>query len=243
MARIKFGPNVTDIRGSIGNVVYSIWKAGVNYIRMKPNIISNPKSADQVAIRQLVAASSARWFTELTSIQRASWEEMAQRLASITGGVNGQGGILNIIPPVGGIMSGVNAYVSFRAAAFTAGFDPLLFIDNAPLGEDQPLNVTALNVTYDNISLIFTWLLPVPIDPGAVVRVWLRSRELVYHRQLANVEPAASLGASFDSAKSANGNPIVFSSAIPQHILVQVDVVNPSGYRSPGGETLEIITT
>lgn len=244
MARIKLGPNVTDIRGSIGEVVYSIWKAGVHYIRNKPAIISNPKSADQVAIRTVVAESSARWFSVLLPAQRATWEEMAQRLGSITQSVDGQGGILNMIPPVGGIMSGVNAYVAFRTSYFTAGLPMAVFNDTAPLGQDQPLNVTNLAVVWDSINLDVTWLQPIGVDPSAVVRVWLRSRELVYHRQLAQVEASVSLGASLSGAKGTQGITIPFAGISSQQILLQVDLVNARGYRSFGSETLEIqITT
>ena len=49
-----------DARGQIGKaIVFSIWK-GVNYVRQYA-IPSNPNTADQMAVRDIIAQASVAW--------------------------------------------------------------------------------------------------------------------------------------------------------------------------------------
>jgi len=234
MARIKLGPNITDIRGSFKEVVYSVWKSGVAYIRSKAQVIVNPQSIDQAEIREMLQERAKAW-ASWSQDQRDSWEAMAQRLAGIP---LPPGGIRNLTPPVGGIMSGFNAALAFGVAS---AIGPGGFSAYAPLGEDQPdppTNVAVAEIAPGQIEI--TWTDPVTKDPDAMIRVWLRSHEKTYHKQLIGHVDLALETITLNDAKGALGQVITFTNAAPVRLIIQLDVVNPSGFRSSGSNTVEI---
>ena len=239
MARIELAPNVTDIRGSFKNVVFSIWKSGKNYIRSKAGVISNPNSEDQAAARFTLQSSGANWIT-LTQAQRDAWEEMAQRLR-LPPFMNNNGGVLNITPRVGGIMSGFNAYVGFRTAAFGAGLFAF-FSDDPPLQGPQPRPPRNLAGSYASGpgTLTLTWTDPAGADPDAKIRIWVRSRERLYHRQLLTFEAIGVGTIDLTQAKGALGAFIPFLQAHTSKLLVQIDHVDITGFRSQGSNTIDV---
>lgn len=70
MAKIKWGMIVTDGRNKLGGQVFSKNRAGA-YIRTKVTPV-NPKTALQMASRQLLGALSSAW-SGLTNAQRDAW--------------------------------------------------------------------------------------------------------------------------------------------------------------------------
>ena len=70
MAKIKWGMIVTDGRNKLGGQVFSKNRAG-SYIRTKVTPV-NPKTAFQMASRQLLGALSSAW-SSLTNPQREAW--------------------------------------------------------------------------------------------------------------------------------------------------------------------------
>lgn len=70
MAKIKWGMIVTDGRNKLGGQVFSKNRAG-SYIRTKVTPV-NPKTALQMASRQLLGALSSAW-SSLTTSQRDAW--------------------------------------------------------------------------------------------------------------------------------------------------------------------------
>lgn len=232
MARIKLGPNIVDIRGKVGEVVYSVWKAGVAYCRKTAAIIANPKSLRQGQVREFVAQYATKWYTTLTAAQRNGWNELAQRLAGLADG--SQGGILNMVPKIGGIMSGQNAYIAFNVRAKLSG---VAGGDDAPLGEDQPTAPTGVSAVYLAGTLTVTWTEPAIKETGYKVAVWFRSHEKTYHKQSEGayaISPAA-----MTQAESAGGVKMLFTVAAPFNSIVQLQTVNPSGWASPGSEAVE----
>ncbi len=239
MARIKLGPNVTDIRGSIKEVVYSIWKTGVHYIRSKAGIISNPQSADQALIRSLMALASKAWFDTLTVIQRGNWNEFASGLEPQEGG---GGGILNIIPQNRGIMSGMNAYcMCYTMVRFVGIVLPVGF-DEAPLGATPPSAPTLSTVVWNTPLVDITWVDPTTVESGAFIRIWMRSRENICHRQLRWWIALAVLTTGLNMFTGAGGANIQFIHA-PGHYLFQLDCIQENGLKSGPSQTREVTVT
>jgi len=52
MARIKPGPNVMDMSGSIGQVTYCTLKSGSHCLKQRPQVVRNPQSPAQTAMRE-----------------------------------------------------------------------------------------------------------------------------------------------------------------------------------------------
>lgn len=238
MAVIKLGALVSDIRGTLQNGVYSLAKGGVHYVKNIPASVTNPNSVDQAFVRNLLQTTAKVWYNALTPAQRAGWEEMAQILAGLSS--DGNGGVLNLVPPIGMKGSGFNAFVGFQTRAQAAGLGPVL---DAPLGETQPLPPTNMAVGYVPATgtLTVTWTAPAIADVDAKVALWLTTHQKLYHKQIINY--AALIDAQNVSlyAKGANGNQITFLAAAPFDLICQVQTINPSGWASPGGETEELV--
>lgn len=235
-ARIKLGPNIVDIRGRIKNVIYSIWKNGVHYCRTAAAIISNPESAKQAQVRELMTLASKRWYDDLTEQQRANWSEYAAGLEPQEGDA---GGILNIIPQNRGVMSGFNAYcmayVLVRKCAITL---PGAF-DDAPLGQTPPDAPTGLSIGYIDPNVTIEWVDPVTVTEDSKVRIWLRSHENIAHRQHKGSAALAVQLDAINSFRGAQGADIQFNQA-PGHYLFQMDTVQPNGLKSNPSNTIEV---
>lgn len=239
MAKIKLGPNITDIRGTFKEIIYSVAKRGVHYIKSKASSPANPQTELQTAIRTAVQISTQRWFNVLTEAQRAGWEELAERLSTLDS--EDGGGINNMVPAIGLQGSGVNAYVSFRLRTIRA---ELLgsFSDDAPLGEDQPSIPLNVEGSYDSDTgtLTVTWDDPNEVDASGKMLLWIRSREKIYHKQIIEDINVGVETVDITSARGAGGNSFEFTDTTPQHLIIQMQAVNPSGYGSPGSSSVEV---
>ena len=76
MARVIYGPIVTDARNKQGNVVFTRCRAGA----MTRALITppNPRSIYQVNVRDIYGTLINNWGTLLTEAQRAAWTQRAQ---------------------------------------------------------------------------------------------------------------------------------------------------------------------
>lgn len=237
MAKIILSPLVTSMRGKIGNGIAQVWK-GIQTIRQMPAVISNPQSDAQNAARRQLATAFASW-EALTQVQQDAWAEMA----ALVGGYDlPPGGIDNLIPKLGGQMSGFNCYMSFATAASTIGSaNPT----TPPLAEQRPTAPTSVNATYATPTLTVTWIDPAVSDASALVRLWFRSRKGIFHKQFFAAYALAVQTADLTTGRGALGKNIAFT--IPEaagldKIVVQMDTVNPSGLRSmPSNNDIEPI--
>lgn len=239
MARIKLGPLVTDIRGSVKEVVYSIWKTGVHYIRSKAGIISNPESIAQSQIRNYMTLASKAWYDTLTGDQRENWNEFAQGLEVQEGDA---GGILNIIPQNRGIMSGFNAYCMCYSMVRMCGLALPESFDDAPLGQTPPSAPTVLTGIWNTPDVELSWTDPTTVIAESLIRIWLRSHENIAHRQRLICAPLSHETYGFPAFRGANGALIAFINA-PGHYLFQVDTIQPNGLKSNPSNTTEVIVT
>lgn len=238
-AVIKLGALISDIRGKLQNGVYSLAKGGVHYVKNIPASVTNPNSADQQVIRHILQSASKCWYIVLTPLQRTGWDELAQTLGGLA--YEGNGGILNLVPPIGMKGSGFNAFVAFWARAYAAGVAEIALTPDAPLAEQQPTPPSGLIVGYAGGTLSVTWTDPVISDVSAVIAVWIRSHQKTYHRQIVSYAALASSPLLITQARGALGGYIPFADVLGDEIIVQLQTVNPSGWASPGGETQEIV--
>jgi hypothetical protein len=80
MAKATLGPTVVDMRGKLASVVYFRNRGGLctrNYV--KP---TNPKTAKQVQLRDVVSTESKYWAATLTTSQRAAWATFARSITT-----------------------------------------------------------------------------------------------------------------------------------------------------------------
>jgi len=239
MARIKLGPNVTDIRGTVKEVVYSVWKAGVHYIRSKAGIISNPQSAQQELIRSLMTLASKAWYDTLTDANRNNWNEFAAGLEPQEGDA---GGILNLIPQNRGIMSGMNAYCMCYTMVRRCAISLPGTFNNSPLGQTPPSQVTGLAAAWVPNDVVITWTDPETVIEDSMIRIWMRSHQPMAHRQLLACVALAAETHSAEYIRMANGALVAFLMA-PGRYLVQADCIQPNGLKSPPSGVARVTVT
>lgn len=231
MARIWLSEIANDIRGSIKNHTYSIWK-GLNYIRQKAASITNPCSADQANIRAKTTQTSKRWYDDLTQGQRDLWAEYAGALTPKEGD---GGGTRQIIPDNRGVMSGFNAYIMLNLLAYSAGVTTLItFIDDAPVGITPPNAPTVLAAAWDvpTCCITVTWTDPVDAIAGTIIRIWTVSLNGGAHKQLVGTVALAAETYALCAVKGALGASFNVRD-LPGNYLVQIDAVGPNGQKSP----------
>lgn len=234
-ARIKLGVVLNDIRGSLGEFTYSIWKAGTHVLRSKAAVISNPSSAYQAALRCNMAVLSSAW-AGLTAAQQAEWQDWADTKPGMG---NGDGGIKNLIKGNGGIMSGWNAFVlsnqwlkSVNVAAVTA----------APLAIASPGAPTEVAAVEAAGTITVTWTDPVGAIAGDKIRVWLTSRNGLIHKQLFDFVAIAVETLAITTVRGAGGVAVPIAS-YPGQYLIQLDCVAQTGVKSGPSQTVEVTVT
>lgn len=223
MARIALGNFVTDIRGTLGNHVFSSWR-GVSYIRRKPAGIVNPNTPAQAAQRLAFGEASTAW-RALTAAQRGGWDALSQELASVAQS-DGHRGVRRIIPDGGDRFSGFNMYL--RAAGYQASVGGAR-VDDAPVGSLPPS--MCFNVAVNDHhevgppvvdAMEVTWQDPAENFAAGEVRVWGKSQGMLHPKILAVVAKGLGL---------ATITQIDYGNGVPQAVLAgtydfQIDAVN-----------------
>lgn len=238
MARIWLSELANDIRGSIKNHTYSVWK-GLNYIREKAVSIMNPCSVGQENIRAKTSQCSKRWYDTLTAGQRDLWNEYAEALTPKEGD---GGGTKNLIPDNGGVMSGFNAYVMLNLLAYNAGIITLAtFIDDAPIGVSPPNAVTGLTCEWNATTccIDITWTDPVDALVGTQIRIWMVSLDGGAHKQRVTVQILGAEAYSICWARIALGASTAIRN-VPGHYHIQADAVGPNGQKGPPSNICQV---
>lgn len=238
MARIVLGPNVLDMRGKIGALMYSIWKSGVHVCRAVPNIIANPASADQSNIRCKLAYYAKYWYDTLTAGQRDVWEQWA---LTEPGKGTKDGGILSLIKGNNGKMSGYNAFVMAQQWLYSSGQGMSI---NAPLGETPPTPPRDVNLAWVSPTLSVNWTPPESYnpDPVARIRIWIAHHKGLFHKQLSVNEDCTQVTKNMTQVKGAKGELIDLTDCLGE-IMVQMDTVNPNGTKSGPSNVAQIVLT
>lgn len=241
MAVAKLGAILADIRGKLGDDIYSLARGGIHTVRSMPVTVTNPDSAHQQAIRGYFKTSSQRWYNTLTSDQRDKWEELAQQLRHDHTRLHN--GIMSLVPPIWIKGSGLNAYVSFRSRALMAGF--VTFSDDAPLGATPPTPPEIIDSewrTAPPIDGVYAeWTTPeIYLNSNSKVAFWIRSRQRIYHRQLIAAGSISITSALLAAARSFGGVSVLFSASTPFELLGQCQTIDQNGWASPGSNTVSV---
>ncbi|MBA7584140.1 hypothetical protein ES708_26093 [subsurface metagenome] len=242
MAKIKNTSIAENVRGSIGALTYQLWRPGINIVRTKPTSIHNPSSGNQQRMRLLMNFYSNAWRAQLTDEERATWNTYAllQR-----GKATGDHGTRAIIRGNTGAGNGFNYFVGLHCRKTLIIFPPSINED-APIAEALPDNNTNYAVIYDGApgnDITVTWDESAQHAAGAYTRIWLWNPTRTYHKQMVSFALTTAETVNFSEAKSANGVPVRFMMlAAGTPLLLQMDVMNPSGQISPPSETFEIET-
>ncbi|MBA7592272.1 hypothetical protein ES708_34450 [subsurface metagenome] len=83
------------------------------------------------------------------------------------------------------------------------------------------------------------WSDPAVVIAGSRIRIWARSRELGVHKQIISVQVLDEELQQAFFVRVAQGAHIPPSS-FPGHYLLQADVIQPNGLKSPPSRTVEV---
>lgn len=236
MARFKLGFGMADIRGKIGNYIYSIQKTGVSTIRQCAQAVSNPMSDDQAAIRCNMAMLSKYWHDTLLPAQRVLWETWA---STKPGMGNKDGGILVVIKGNNGIMSGFNAFCMANQWLKSVA---RVMVSDPPIGLTPPTPPLGVSAGYATGTVTVTYTIPAVYKTLAKVRVWMACHQPWAHRQLLGYDGVASLSITYTKFKGALGQDVAFSKA-PGNYIFQMDTVDIDGTKSGPSNVAEVIVT
>jgi len=225
MARFKLGFGFQDIRGSIGNYIYSITKTGVNTLRQKPQSVSNPSSPDQATIRCNLARYSKAWGDDLSVGQRTGWNDYA---LTKPGMGNRDGGVLTVIKGNSGDLSGINAYIMCNQLLKVCA---MAGVDDAPLGLTPPTPPTSLAAAFAASKLTVTWTAPTVKKASAKCRIWIYHHKGLIHRQMVAAVVATQATYDIDVIKGAKGEDVSIAD-YPGDYSIQMDTVDTDGTKS-----------
>lgn len=240
MATFTPGAMVEDIRGTLNNVVYTVAKGGVHVVKNRPISPNNFNTVDQAAARARLQEAGKDW-RALIDAEKATWEEVALRCAGLAMGPGG--GVTSIVPPIGFKGSGFNAYVAFRTRALLAGVTLVDFNTAWRLGvatEQQPTPpiITSLTCVAGTATADYTD--PVTKDAACKIAYWFRTRDKIVHPQIKAYDVLGVLSYPFTQIKCAQGKSVPLTELTGAILIAQFQTVNPSGWASPGSNTLEV---
>ena len=202
MAKIKLGPNVLDMRGRIGQLVYSIWKGGTSYVRQAVEVVRNPSSPGQNKVRALIRILSSLW-KALPESNQAQWGVVAQSGATRK---NSEGGIRALIRTPNGKMTGFNAFIVANELARSVGATTTI---EAPQGHvPAPNSPPDLALAFDGDKITVTWSDIEGVMPSQFVRVWIYSEQRKFHRQMIDFAPGAAKTMNITEFRAENGTPV-----------------------------------
>ncbi|MBA7577254.1 hypothetical protein ES708_19101 [subsurface metagenome] len=235
MARITLAPLVTDIRGKLGDLVFSQWKAGISYVRSTTGVIKNAHSFAQSIKRAVLAQLSKQWRSTLTQGERDGWDDYA---LTEPGKGPSDGGVNNMIRGNGGKMTGFNAYILANTQLNSA---VLGFVSAAPIAAPAPTAPLAVAVSVLAGTATVTWIVPTNAEVGAICRIYGRIEGIKGHVQLIVTEAFDTLTKDILAIRSANGAELLLSALVGKTIHVQMDTVNPTGGKSAGSNVAKAV--
>jgi hypothetical protein len=235
MARIKFTGLISEIRGQLNDTIIQGWKSGIFSVKKMMTSVNNPNSPRQDAMRAVMSAYSKQWTDVLDVAQRALWEAYA---LTAPGAYPSTPGVRQIIPTNGGKMSGINAYCMTNALLISAG---MTGVDTPPLSITPPDKPTVVAATCAAGTLTVTWVEPINKEALAYCRVWIASASGKFHRQKVKIEDCTEETVDITTIRGALGKDILLTALVGELVYLQMDTVNPSGGKSAGSNTAEVV--
>lgn len=235
MAKIKFTGLISEIRGQLNDVIIQGWKSGIFSVKKMMSSVNNPNSAAQDAARSSMSTYSKKWTDTLTPAERAAWEAYA---LTEPGKFTKVPGVRQLIPTNGGTMSGLNAYVMANSLLINAGLASTTVAPIAATPPDKPTTVAATSAA-GNIHV--TWVDPVIAEPGARVRVWITSASGKFHKQMFDFVALGVMNMDIGNVKAALGHTLGVPLLVGELVYIQMDTINPTGGKSAGSNTAEVV--
>jgi hypothetical protein len=220
MAKVTFTGGVQSIRGTIGNMVYKLWKTGVTTMQNKPTAVRNPGSARQGEVRELLANMAKRWLQNLNDTQRSAWETLASKGPYRT---NREGGTRAVIRTNNNRYSGKNAYVIYNTLAASVG--QTTPIDDPDLHNVAPLEPTAPAAAYAANKITVTWGDIPNVTADDYVRIWIASASGDFHKQFVGYALATAKTYDITAVRAGNGDSQLISKFAGSNVYVQLDTV------------------
>ena len=235
MARIKYSGLISDLRGRLGEVIASTWKTGVGYVKKMPTSVANPNSTNQESARESLSWASKAWLDTLNAFQRAEWDTYA---LSKPGQYVITPGSRELVGSNNGIMSGQNAFCLTNGWLVNSG---QAVVVAPPLVATPPTAPTTPGGSFVSPTLTVTWTAPSIYEANAVVRVHIASVSGIFHKQVVALAPAVDGTVDILGLRGAKGSPLSLVNLAGSRILIQLDCVNPTGGKSQGSTTVEVL--
>jgi hypothetical protein len=239
MARVLMTNLISSITGRFGGGVFRNWK-GLTVLSALPDSVDNPSSSAQANAREILSYCSKQW-AGLDDTTRGGWEGVAAQLSEQWDHFSNEVGTKTVIVTPRGPFTAIGALCSVHGLlASVDAWDTADVLQTPPAGKGAPVAPTDCAFTQDPVSgnVTVTWTDPTEWGQGATdgyVRVWLRSENGIYHRQLVGSAAGGVETLTFDRLRTANGGQ---STVAPGWTIVQLDAVNEFGLRSaPAGGT------
>lgn len=238
MAKVIGTPSVSAIYGSAGDTTYVRWNSKINYLKAKTHIVNQPNTARQTAVKDALATYATLWKETLTTAQRDLWEAYAKQIATKA---PSPGGMRDLIRGQSGRGRGFHAFISTSMLLDSAG---LAHRDEPPLSDTPPPCIDTFACVWDNVDneIDISWVQPTGSDDSEYVRIWIRSPQNLFHKQIIAAPIITDLAASVDAVYGLAGVKINLVDMADNTIFyVQADVVHPYGQLSTKTDTQTII--
>lgn len=244
--RVKLSALLDSASGKIGNMVFFNHASGIQCVRQKAAIASNPRSLEQQLFRCQTSQLSWFWHNDLTAAERLSWSEFAQNQKGRRQDEDQGGGKYNLIPRSRGLMSGWNAFIGVNQRIYKCTGITDVYKEEAPVGP-PPMIVGTIAASWETDIIVLSW------DSASVVgefslplvRIWIESYEAGAHKQLILCATASENTVNIEQVRYALG----ILSDLDLHpglYRLQLDVIESDaasasgGLVSPPSEILEI---
>lgn len=235
MARIKFTGLISEIRGQLNDTIIQGWKSGVFSVKKMMSAVNNPNSSRQDLMRSVMSEYSKKWTDALTSSERTLWENYA---ATGPGAYPKAPGNRQIIPTNGGVMSGINAYCMTNAWLITAG---MAAVTSPPISATPPGKPEDVAATCAGGTITVTWTAPVSKEANAYARIWIASASNKFHRQKVRIEDVTVGSQTITQVRGAKGGLMDLTGLVGELCYIQMDTVNPTGGKSAGSNTADVV--
>ncbi|GAH70565.1 unnamed protein product, partial [marine sediment metagenome] len=243
VARLIPSSLLIGLRGSIGAQSFSVWRKSIYYVKTKVDHISQPDTVAQQSVRNKLRSMVIWWKNALTQAQRDEWGTFAKSRRDLD---NQAGGMRQIIQGNSRPGTGYHSFIELGMNKATAGFVPAIPLSDPPFDEIPPDGINALFASYrgaPNDDMIVEWVEPDTYPPDSRLRLWIRSPNNIYHRQISETPAIADETDTIIGAQSVGGATVLFSAlAHNMPIYLQADVIAPSGQLSSPSNTVVRVT-
>lgn len=229
MAIYKGTALVKQIIGKLGNNDFMRWR-NKNVVRESAPVVSNPNTEFQDAVRSALGGTATKWHNDYSETQKAAWGSFAQLSP---GEKMLPGGILQEVKGNKGEFHGLDAAVKVNTQLLMAGMDA---VDAPPIAESLPAEPLIDNIWFNGEYLYLTWFTRL-WPTGSKCRIWIDSTQESFHKQILGYTLAENCAYSDFQVRAAAGADLLLEDLIGQDVIVQCDIIAPSGAISRAGNT------